>query len=140
MVVASVIAAIKADLNTHADPDESLNAPLKRWLKSGPVFNLMQFDMRMWVFCLFANKIKSENYIGEQHFWYANKDDAKGNALGFIFLMAFEIPIAHLVLHFAMVTLWLPMLSRYYQFLDWYCLLVSIVLCHAAQFHSLKLT
>jgi hypothetical protein len=122
VVVASVIAAIKADLNNCTDPDESLIAPLKRWLKSGPVFNLMQFDMRMWVFCLFANKIKSENYIGEQHFWYANKDDAKGNALGFIFLMAFEIPIAHLVLHFA----WSPLAANVISLLSVFGLVLFI--------------
>ena len=122
VVVASVIAAIKADLNTHTDPDESLIIPLKRWLKSGTVFNLMQFDMRMWVFCLFANKIKSENYIGEQHFWYANKDDAKGNALGFIFLMVFEIPIAHLVLHFA----WSPLAANVISLLSIFGLVLFI--------------
>ena len=122
VVVASVIAAIKADLTTCTDPDESLIAPLKRWLKSGPVFNLMQFDMRMWVFCLFANKIKSENYIGEQHFWYANKDDAKSNALGFIFLMAFEIPIAHLVLHFA----WSPLAANVISLLSIFGLVLFI--------------
>jgi len=122
VVLASVIAAIKADLNTQSDPDESLTTPLKRWLKSGPVFNLMQFDMRMWVFCLFANKIKSENYIGEQHFWYANKDDARGNALGFIFLMAFEIPIAHLVLHFA----WSPLAANVITLLSVFGLVLFI--------------
>lgn len=122
IVIASVIAAIKTNLNTHADPDESLITPLKRWLKSGPVLNLMQFDMRMWVFCLFAHKIKSENYIGDQHFWYANKDDAKSNALGFIFLMAFEIPIAHLVIHFA----WSPLAANVVSLLSMFGLVLFI--------------
>ena len=122
IVIASVIAAIKTNLNTHADPDESLITPLKRWLKSGPVLNLMQFDMRMWVFCLFAHKIKSENYIGDQHFWYANKDDAKSNALGFIFLMTFEIPIAHLVLHFV----WSPLAANVISLLSIFGLVLFI--------------
>ncbi|MFY8298902.1 hypothetical protein AAEU28_09055 [Pseudoalteromonas sp. SS15] len=122
VVVASVIAAIKTNLNTHADPDESLITPLKRWLTSAPVLNLMQFDMRMWVFCLFAHKIKGENYIGEQHFWYANKDDAKGNALGFIFLMALEIPIAHLVLHFV----WSPLAANVISLLSIFGLVLFI--------------
>lgn len=122
VIVGSVIAAIRVKLNDAQDPDQSITNPLKRWLKAGPVFNLMQFDMRMWVFCLFANKINPKSYTGQQHFFYAKKDDAQSNAFGFIMLMAFEVPIAHLVLHFA----WSPLAANVVTLLTLFGLVLFI--------------
>ncbi|WP_462173000.1 hypothetical protein [Pseudoalteromonas xiamenensis] len=55
-----------------------------------------------------ANRIKPEYYNGEQHFTYHQKGGAKSNLLGFILLIAFEMPIMHLVLHF----IWSPLAAN----------------------------
>ncbi len=103
-VVVTVYWAIRAGLNRAADPDDAIAAPVYKWLGSGLVAKIMCFEARMWSFLIFNKRIKQENYQGDLHFSYHRKDDIHGTALGFIWLIVFEIPIVHLLLHF----IWSP--------------------------------
>ena len=108
VAILTVYLAIKAAIGKSEDPDLSIEKPIKKYLGESPVASLLTFETRMWTFAFFANRIKSEHFRGEQHFTYHQKDGAKSNLLGFIFLIAFEMPIMHLVLHF----IWSPLAAN----------------------------
>lgn len=98
--VVTVCWAIQAGFKKDMDPDEAVSEPIEKWLGRGIVAQIMCFEARMWSFLLFNKRIKSEYYSGDRHFNYHNKDGAHSNALGFIWLIVFEIPLMHLLLHF----------------------------------------
>lgn len=100
----TVFFAVKAALNMNIDPDEAISHPIESRIGKGAISALLSFEARMWTYALFARRIKSQSFIGEYHFTYHNKDGVQSNQLGFILLILFELPIAHLVLHF----LWSP--------------------------------
>ncbi|KTG28769.1 hypothetical protein AWR38_11705 [Idiomarina sp. WRN-38] len=104
VAILTVYLAIKAAIGKSEDPDLSIEKPIKKYLGEGPVAKLLSFETRMWTYALFSKRVKSENFSGEQHFTYHQKDGAQSNLLGFIFLIAFEMPIMHLFLHF----IWSP--------------------------------
>jgi len=47
-------------------------------------------------------------FQGQRHFNYHKKDGAQSNSLGFVFIMLFELPILHMLLHY----LWSPMAAN----------------------------
>ena len=108
VAILTVYLAIKATIDRSEDPDLSIEKPIKKYLGESPVASLLTFETRMWTFTFFPNRIKPEHFRGEQHFTYHQKDGAKSNLLGFIFLIAFEMPIVHLVLHF----IWSPLAAN----------------------------
>ncbi|GEA06921.1 hypothetical protein KUL42_16820 [Alteromonas sp. KUL42] len=100
----TVYLAIKVAIKNCEDPDLSIEKPIKKYLGESIVASLLCFEIRMWTFTLFYKQVKPENFNGKPHFTYHNKDGAHSNLLGFIFIIAFEIPIMHLFLHF----IWSP--------------------------------
>ncbi|GEK07940.1 hypothetical protein [Pseudoalteromonas peptidolytica] len=102
--ILTVYLAIKAAICKSEDPDQAIEKPIKKYVGDGPVAKLLSFETRMWTYALFSKRVQPKNFSGEQHFTYHNKDGAQSNLLGFIFLIALEVPIAHLLLHF----IWSP--------------------------------
>lgn len=100
----TVFLAIKVAIENCEDPDLSIEKPIKKYLGESIVASLLCFETRMWTFTLFYKRVKPENFNGKPHFTYHNKDGAHSNLLGFIFIIAFEMPIMHLFLHF----IWSP--------------------------------
>lgn len=100
IAILTVYLAIKSAIGNNEDPDVSIEKPIKKYLGESPVATLLTFETRMWTFSFFANRIQLEHFSGDQHFTYHQKDGAKSNLLGFIFLIAFEMPIMHLFLYF----------------------------------------
>lgn len=107
-VIVTVYWAIRGGLNANADPDQAISMPIRKWLGTGVVAKLMCFEARMWSFLIFNQRIKEQNYPGDVHFSYHQKDGAQSNALGFIWLVVFEIPLVHLLLHFV----WSPLAAN----------------------------
>ncbi|MCF2857198.1 hypothetical protein L1286_06945 [Pseudoalteromonas sp. SMS1] len=106
--IVTVILAIKTALNQEVDPDVAISQPIERFLGKSAVATILNFETRMWTFALFAKRVKPENYRGTQHFTYHQKDGAQSNLLGFVFLIALELPLTHLLLHFV----WSPMAAN----------------------------
>ena len=104
VAISTVYLAIKGALSKNEDPDLSIEKPIKQYLGEGPVAKLLSFETRMWTYALFSKRVKLENFSGQQHFTYHKKDGAQSNLHGFLFLIAFETPIMHLLLHF----IWSP--------------------------------
>lgn len=108
VAITTVILAIKARFNQNVDPDFALSHPIEKYLGKTITSKLICFEVRVWSYLLFANRIKSNQFIGGQHFSYHNKDDTKTNLLGFILVIAFELPITHLLIHF----IWSPIAAN----------------------------
>ncbi len=130
-----VYLAIKAAIEKQQDPDFSIERPIKKYLGEGLVAKLLCFETRMWTFALFATRIKPENFSGEQHFTYHHKDGAKSNLFGFVFLIAFEMPIMHLFLHF----IWSPLAANIVTLLTAFSLVFFIAECRAVSRRPISL-
>lgn len=118
VAILTVYLAIKAAIGKSEDPDLSIEKPIKKYLGEGPTAKLLSFETRMWTYALFSERVKSESFSGEQHFTYHQKDGAQSNLLGFVFLIAFEIPIMHLFLHF----IWSPFAANIVTLLTFFSL------------------
>ncbi len=111
LTVATVIIAIRAGLKRGDDVDEAIRQPVERLFGTGVLAQVMQLEARVWTWLLFGHRLTSaENQDKHriQTFSVHNKDGAQSNALGFILLIAFEIPIVHLLLHF----IWSPLAAN----------------------------
>lgn len=104
----TVYLAIRAALKQGSEPDSAISQPIQRILGKGITADILTFETRIWTYALFARQIKPEQFLGERHFSYHLIDDVKTNALGFILLIALEIPLVHLLLHFA----WSPLAAN----------------------------
>ncbi|MCB1605512.1 MAG: hypothetical protein KDI71_00845 [Xanthomonadales bacterium] len=100
----SVYLAVRTALWAQEDPDLAIESPIRRLLGDGPVSKMLAFETRMWTFALFAQRVRQLNFTGDHHFSYHRKDGAQSNLLGFILLIALELPLVHVLLHF----LWSP--------------------------------
>lgn len=106
--VLTVYLAIRVALKQKADPDLAIISPIERLLGKGITANVLSFETRLWTYLLFAKQIKPAQFQGDKHFSYHLKDGAQSNALGFILLIALEMPMLHLLLHFA----WSPLVAN----------------------------
>lgn len=96
--------AIKAAISKGDDPDVAIERPIKRLFGDNLIVRALSLEARVWTFVFFPRRIQTANYLGQYHFSYHKQGDAQTNSLGFIFLVLFELPIVHLLLHF----LWSP--------------------------------
>jgi len=103
-IISTVIIAMKSAFKNNKDPDLVISEPLERIMGQSITTQLMQFDIRLWTFVLFPSKINSDNYMGEQHFYGDLKDGAQSFLKGFVFVILFQMPIMHVLLHF----IWSP--------------------------------
>lgn len=96
----SIWLLIKREFNTGTDPDLAMLNGIARYMPPGTLRQLWWFEVRMWAYFLFPSRMAKLRSEGDQHFDYWKKDDNHTNALGFIMIIAFEVPIVHLLLHF----------------------------------------
>ncbi|MCL1065591.1 hypothetical protein L2735_02045 [Shewanella olleyana] len=99
-----VFVAIKQAVSTKEDPDLAIESAVKSTFGDNTIANILLLEVRVWYFIFCSRFIKSNFYSGEHAFYYHLKDSQQSNALGFILMIAFEIPLMHLVLHF----IWSP--------------------------------
>jgi hypothetical protein len=100
IAIATVYLAIRTALLKRVDPDIAIQTPIEKFLGSSSVAKLLTFETRMWTYAFFSTRIRREHFSGEQHFTYHQKDGAQSNLLGFILVIAIEMPLMHLLLHF----------------------------------------
>ena len=105
ITISTVIFAIRVSLGKSMDPDLSISAPIEKLLGTTILSKILSFDTRLWTYFLFSKRIQKENFRGEKHFTYHQKDGAKSFLGAFILLILVEIPLVHLFLHFV----WSPM-------------------------------
>lgn len=98
--IVTVFFAIKASLNNRVDPDVSISKPIEKVIGKSAIAQLLTFEARVWTYFLFSSRIQKDAFLGIKHYTCHNKDGTQSNMLGFILLIAFELPITHLVLHF----------------------------------------
>jgi len=89
-------------LARDAVADRALHGAVQRVFGDGAGAALVLFEVRMWYYALFLRR--APQYAGEQHFHYARNDGNASNQLAFLLVMLFEMPLAHLLLHF----IWSP--------------------------------
>ena len=96
----TIYIAIASILKNKQDPDVAVESTITNKIGNGVVSKILIFETRMWLFLFYGHRISTEQYQGDQYFSYHNKDGAHSNALGFLLVILFELPIVHLVLHF----------------------------------------
>ncbi|CCN38496.1 conserved membrane hypothetical protein [Vibrio nigripulchritudo SO65] len=99
-VLATVILMIRQKLNYGGDPDRAISQPLEDKFGKNLLTKWAAFEIRVWAYALFSQKIAKTHFLGEKHFSYHQKDGAQSNVLGFILIIVFEIPFTHILLHF----------------------------------------
>ncbi|WP_251358780.1 PH domain-containing protein [Kangiella sp. TOML190] len=118
----TVYLAIRSSLQKTKDPDLAIAEPVYNFLGKTPIANFLIFEVRIWTYALFARNVRPENFKGKYQFNYHLKDDAQSNAIGFILLIAAEMPIMHLIIHF----LWSPLAANVITLLTLFSLLFFI--------------
>ena len=104
ITILSVITLIRTEFAKGVDLDSAILRSVATFIPSGMLRQIMWFEGRMWSCLLMSKKLSTLPLKGDVHFSYWNKDGAHSNALGFIIIMAVELPIAHVLLHF----MWSP--------------------------------
>ena len=118
----TVYLAIKTGLDNSEDPDIAIEKPIKKYFGEGPIAALLSFETRLWTYALFSRRIKLTKFCGDQHFTYHKKDGAHSNLFGFICVIALEMPVMHVVLHFT----WSPFAANIVTLLTGFSLLFFI--------------
>ena len=98
--IVTVCIAVRASLVNKEDPDLAVAHPIEKMFGASFFSSILALEGRVWSFALFASRINSSAYRGNQHFYYDKKDGAQSNLFGFILLIIIEIPLVHLLLHF----------------------------------------
>jgi membrane protein YdbS with pleckstrin-like domain len=89
-------------MKLDGDVDHALQVEIERRLGKSPSAQLALWEARIWLYAFFNPH--NRNYAGDQHFSYARQNGNASNQLGFIIAILFEMPLAHLLLHF----MWSP--------------------------------
>ncbi|MCK8046718.1 hypothetical protein MSG37_17655 [Shewanella sp. 1CM18E] len=108
MTIFTVFYAIRASLAAKQDPELAITRPIEQAFGKTPFSALLSIEARVWTYALFSKRVKAQHFRGEHHFSCHKKDCTQSNQLGFIFMILFELPIMHLVLHF----LWSPLAAN----------------------------
>ncbi|MDP2574575.1 hypothetical protein Q8W40_20445 [Vibrio penaeicida] len=95
-----VFLTIKSLLKKNSDPDEAISTSVEGVFGHGIFSKWVCFEIRVWSYALFSSKMKTEDFQGNSHFHGHLKDGTKSNLLGFIFIILFEVPITHVLVHF----------------------------------------
>ncbi|GAB2850351.1 hypothetical protein GCM10027277_18160 [Pseudoduganella ginsengisoli] len=98
MIAYSVWKLAKLDGNI----DRALQDGITRKLGTTVSSHLALWEARIWLYALY--KPINASYAGRQHFTYAKQNSNASNQLGFIIAILFELPLAHMLLHF----IWSP--------------------------------
>ena len=89
---------------TSHNLDIALNEAISKRLGENGFASLMNIEARMWLYALLRKPI-GHSFPGNEHFEYHLHQGNASNQQGFLILIAAEIPIAHLLLHFYSPTL-----------------------------------
>ena len=108
ITIFTVFFAIKVSLTKEKDPDMAISQPIENILGKGSISALLSFEARVWTYALFSKNISKQNFTGDKHFSCHKKDGTQSNQLGFIFIILFELPVMHMLLHF----LWSPLAAN----------------------------
>ncbi len=99
-LVASLIHIVKQATNQTNNLEQVISNFLKAKRLSSRLIELYLLEARIWLYALFSRR-KTFEFEGKQHFSYSNHNGNASNQQGFIFIILFELPIVHLILHFA---------------------------------------
>ncbi len=100
----TVFTTIKVLLSNQSDPDKALSNAVTKTFGKGVTADILIFESRVWMYLICGEQIKTEQFDGDHHFLYDKKDGARSNLLGWIWVIAIEAPIMHVLLHF----MWSP--------------------------------
>lgn len=101
-VFAGIAYAIWKLARLDGDIDNAMRSAITERLGTSVSANLVLFEARVWLYAL--GKLKRVRYTGARHFSYARQQGNASNQLGFIIAILFELPLAHMLLHF----IWSP--------------------------------
>ncbi len=116
--IATVYLSVHAAISKRTDPDLGVEKAISSIFGTGNFAKLLSFETRMWTYALFAARITPESFLGQKHFSYHGKDGGKSNLLGFVILIALEIPIMHMLLHY----MWSPLAANIFTILSLFTL------------------
>ncbi len=134
--IITVAVAIKAALNDQHDPDEAIRTPIQRLVGDNLLGQILMIEARVWSLLLLKSKMTTPQYQGDVHFLCDEKDATASNLLGFVVVIAFELPLVHVLLHFV----WSPMAANVVSLLTLLSLFWFIAEYRAIQLRPVSLT
>ena len=76
----------------------ALDEALTRRLGDQGLVNVFRLEARMWLYALLRHPVR-QPFPGQGHFYAHRQQGNASNQLGFLMLMAVEMPVVHLLLH-----------------------------------------
>lgn len=92
-----MLLAIRRLLRSDANTERVMASAIARRFGQGTMGRLMEFEARVWFYSLFMRR--APTFDGE-HFHTAKAGGNASNQLAWLFVIVFEIPLAHMLLHF----------------------------------------
>ncbi|WP_143732117.1 hypothetical protein [Microbulbifer sp. GL-2] len=136
MAIITMVTAIRVAINEREDPDIAIEASVERYVGRGILSTILSFETRLWMFVFCSKSIAFKQYLGDRHFSYHLKDGAQSTALGFIFIILLELPIVHLIVHFA----WSSIAANIISFLSVLGLLFLVADCRSMSRRPISIT
>lgn len=96
-LVAWMVLGIRRMLRTDVNTDRVLARAIQRRFGLGTSSRLMEFEARVWFYGLIMRR--APVFEGE-HFYTAKAGGNASNQLAWLFVIVFEIPLVHMLLHF----------------------------------------
>lgn len=135
ITIISVLTLIRTEFNAGNDLDSAILKGISSFIPEGVVQKIMWFEGRMWACLLMSKTLASLPLKGDKHFSYWQKDGTHTNALGFIFVIAIEIPVVHVLLHF----IWSPFAANVVTALSVFSLIFVIAERNAMKLRPISL-
>ena len=96
--IVGVMAWVRRARRDGAHVESAIAAAMLGRFGDSAITRLLVLEARMWFYALFASGRRPTQFPGEAHFSTHAKDGNASNQLGFIMLILFELPIAHVLL------------------------------------------
>ncbi len=96
----SLLHIIRVPTSINNNIESSMENFLKKKNLSSTIIELYLLEARVWFYAFFARQ-RTIHFGEGQHFSYANYNGNASNQQGFIFIILFELPIAHFIIHIA---------------------------------------
>lgn len=100
-----VVRQVRALAQAGGNVDESLAAVLTA--RFGRLAPPMLFEARIWYYALILRDGTRLRFTGDRHFTYHRNQGNASTQVAFIFMLLFDLPLSHMLLHFTVPSAWI---------------------------------
>jgi len=100
-----LVRKVRALARASGNVDESLAAVLAA--RFGRLAPIMLFEARIWYYALILRDGTRLRFTGDRHFTYHRNQGNASTQVAFIFVLLFDLPLSHMLLHFTVQSAWI---------------------------------